>query len=330
MIDDDNSKYSKSIFVEKLVKSKVIRFLSKDTSTKIAIATATITLGSFAIKILGYLRLKGFLSVFSISAETVNHSTNRWLLEFLINALLFIGLAVATSFIHILIEFLISSSKHRKVVYSLTKYTLWEKLKLRSTDFIKSFPFFVVMLIMILFINFIWLYLSSIKSIFSLSSAELFFMISLLSVFEMLTAAAIVFFDSIKRKRKLKNQKSQEDMSEDAIVIDKITKEIVKKSSSERKNAFMELAGSTLFILFFIYSGLMYLFGVQEAQHTKSFSIIEDRYAVIYQNDEYYWTVIASESNATLLLNVSRQKIMKIDGVETCSKNFDDVIILYG
>lgn len=314
-------------YLRQLLNHKFIQFFSKDTPTKIAAATALITIGSFLINVLGYMRLKGYLSVFSIAIDGVGYSSNRSFLEFLINAVTFTGLAITVSLAYIIIEFFVQQHKLRRAIYSISKTTTLQKSKRLLSDMITSLPILTAALLAIGLINILlWICMASGKLIFSSTIIEWISVLIILTIIELITAA-IFFFVSCMQKRKQIKAKKKAALATKA---EKELEDIKKRAISSQKNPVADLITSSAIVLFFLYSASAYLSGILSAQQMKSFPMIEGRYAVIYQDQQRYWTIASQESNTnTLLLNTTIQKIIDANGIELNIKTYHKVTILY-
>ena len=312
-------------YVKRLLNNKIIKFFSQNTSPKIAIVTALITIGSFFIKVLGYMRLKGYLSIFSISIDSVGYSSNHGFIEFLINAVTFIGLAIAVAMTDIVIEFLIRQYQLRKITYSITKATFFQKVKRFFSDIKESFLLLLATLFFTELINILLsIYMASGRPFFTFTIIEWFAVLLMLTVIEIITAALILFIRSIKNRKQRKKKKPA------ATETERELEGIKKKVMPVQKSPLIDIITSSVVLLFFLYSTSAYLSGALSAQQKKSFPIIEGRYAVVHQDQQHYWVIASQEKNVdSLLLNTTSQKILDIHDIELTIKSYKEVVIQY-
>ena len=317
--DDVDNQYLKLLF-----DNKIIKFFSKNTSSKIAIATALVTIGSFFIKVLSYMWLKGYLSVFSISIDSVGYSSNHGFIEFLINAVTFIGLAIAVSMAYVVIEFLVQLHQLRKITYSITKATFFQKFKGLLLDIKNSILIFLVALFITELINILLgICIISGKPFFAYTIIEWLAVLLMLTIIEIITAVTILFIHSIKNRKQIKEKKK-------AALLTDTELEETKKKVPMQKNIFIDFITSSVVLLFFLYSTSTYLSGALSAQQKKSFPIIEGRYAVVYQDQQHYWVIASQEKSVdSLLLNTTSQKILDINDIGLTIKSYKEVVILY-
>ena len=119
-----------NILVDRIRNTKLYKYFSTDTASKIALITAIITAGSFVIRLLNYLYWKGYLSIFSFNLGYVDFSINQGFQEFLLHAIVFIGLAVATSLSYLVIDYLWSQYNLIYHKYKLKLHLIiWHSIK---------------------------------------------------------------------------------------------------------------------------------------------------------------------------------------------------------
>lgn len=289
---DINNEYLKWIS-----NSSLFKYFSQNTPSKIAILTVIITIGSFFVKILAYTRVKGYLSVFSISTDSVGYTSNLGVAEFLMNGIIFLGLGVAISFLYIVFE----SWFFNKKTYILL---------------------FFVSLFFIEIINFLlWMFMASGKSLSTYVTIEWFAPLFALTIIEIITAVIILRAQIAKKKKQEKRKK-------ELIQLEKEMEKIQRNSKSFRNRPLIDIFTSSIVIIVFIYVASAYLAGAIAARQRKTFPIIEDSFAVVYQDENYYWAISSQEQNGNiLLLKAFKQKIVKIDGIEVVIKGYDRVIL---
>lgn len=335
MLDNDTSNSEKTSeaelfddidneYLKRLLNHKLLRFFRQNTTTKIALATAIITTGSFFIKVLSYMRLKGYLSFFSISVDSVGYTSNHGFAEFLINGITFIGLAIAVSLAYIIIEFFVNQHELRKIRHSITVGTFFKKVELLFSDIKSSALLFLAALFFIELINLLlWTYMASGKSIFTYTIIEWSASLLVFTIIEIITAVLILFFRSVKNKKLIKEKKRTESLTQ----AEREIEEIKKKVMSSQKSPFIDIITSSAVLLFFLYSTGAYLFGAFSAQQKKTFPIIEDSYTVVYQDQQHYWVIASQEQDDVLLLNTLNQKILDINGIEVMIRSYDEIVI---
>lgn len=304
-----------------LLNNKLFKFFSNNTSNKIAFSTIVITMGSFFVKILIYMRLKGYLSFFSISTDSVGISSDHGLYEFLINGIIFLGIAIAISLCYILIESFLNHYKLMKMKYLMTKNTFLKKLELFFSNIKNLALLTIIGLFIIESINFLLLIcIVSGKLFFTFKLFEYFYPLLYLTIIEIITTVILIFFNSIK----IKNIGNVRSITKDQEEIEAIKKTYI----SSQKNFFVEATTSFIVLLFFFYSTLAYVSGTISAQDKKSFPIIGSNYAVIYQDQQNYWLIESKEQNEDiLLLNTSSQKILGVSGISVKIKTYEEVVI---
>lgn len=312
-------------FVKELLGSRVVKFFAKDPSSKIALATALITLGSFLVRTLDYMRLKGYLSVFSIPIEYVDYSANQSFSYFLFQAIVFIGFAIPISMSYLAIESLWFSHNMRKITYSIVKMKILCKIKNFITDTVKSIPLFVLIFLLNgMFNTLLCIFLA--KPVFFTFSGiiEYVAVLIIFFLFELVVACLILFLHNYKLKMesRVKEKEKKKTAMEKQI-------EAAAKHIKIKRPAIIELALSSVFVLVFILSTTAYFMGIWDAHQQKSFSIVDGNYAIIYQCNDNYWTVAATESKNTLTLDTTHQKVIPISGCEIEKHEYDGIIINY-
>ena len=138
--------------------------------------------------------------------------------------------------------------------------------------------------------------------------------------------ACILFVTAAKKKKgRTKEDKAQEETKQS---IEELAEKIVQRTKI-KKPVILDLAMSFVSIAVFVYSAMAYWGGILEAKQTKHFSIVEEKYAIIYQTSETFWTVACAEDNGILTLDTSKQKIISADDIEIQKRTFSDVVIEY-
>lgn len=303
-------------YVKQLLNSKIAKYFSKDSSSKIALATAAVTLGSFLIRALGYMRAKGYLSVFSMSIEYVDYAANQGFSAFLFESVIFIGLMITTALSYLGIESLYSSHCLRKATYSVVKTKFLQKVRRLVKDTAEYIPIGAsIFLVKAIFNALIWLFSASAEIIVLSGVLQWAVVLLVFSTIESICAAVMLYSNNKKGKTEKNKQ---------------------KRAATEQKKAFkflrpaiIDLALNTVILSIFLYSTVAYFSGVWNARQADTFSIIEGNYAIIYQSNDYYWTVKAAEENNVLTLNTTTQKAIPIAGVEIEKKAFSRVNIDY-
>lgn len=322
----DSKQLPDNEFVQHIMNSKIFKFLSNDTSGKITLATTAVALGSFFIRVLAYLKLKGYLSVFSMSIRHVDFSANQGFSEFLMYAVFFIGLMMGTAVIYLNVDHFWFSHRIRKAANSILKQSIWKKIVCFLRDTISFAPVSVVTFLLLIWFNYLLCLL--LLSPVTTSEAELkdwIMIVAFLMVSE--TAIACILFATAAKKKKGRT-KEDEEQEEKNQAIEELAEKIVERTK-RKTPVVLNLAMSFVSIAVFVYSAMAYWGGILEANQTKNFSIIEEKYAIIYQTSETFWTVACAEDNGILTLDTSKQKIISADDIEIQKRTFSDVVIEY-
>lgn len=301
-------------YINQLLDTKIAKYFSKDTSSKIALATALITLGSFLIRVLGYMRTKGYLSVFSMSIEYMDYSANHGFSAFLFESVIFIGLMVNTALSYLGINWLYSSHCLRKATYALRKPKFFEKVRRFVKDTVKYIPTgAMICLVKAVFNVLVWLFFAPAKTITLLGALHWLVVLLTLSVLESICATAILYADNKKRKvTKNKHKKTEQNAT-----------------LKLRQPIIVDFALSIVILSVFMCSSIAYFSGIVDAHQTVTFPIIGEDYAIVYQSNDYYWTVKSAEKNNVLTINTGTQKVIPIAGLEIEKKTFSHVHITY-
>ena len=308
-------------YIKQLLNSKIFKYFSKDTSSKITLATAVVTLGSFLIRALDYMRLKGYLSVFSVPIEYVNYSANQGFSGFVFQAIIFIGYMLATCLSYLGIELMWSQHDLRKARYEIEKTKFLARIHCWLVDAKKAIPVLLCIVLIKSFINaLIWMFSSSAKIINSFGIPDWMLIVLFFSVVEFIVAS-IMFFRNKRKNRKAKENEMKEDVR-------KQQQEMERVIRNQRPPLF-DIATSSIVILVFLLSTMMYFCGVWTAHATNEFLIVEEKYAVVYQTGDYYWTVATTEEDNVLTIDTTHQKVIAVEDVETERREFVDVIIGY-
>ncbi len=303
LFDDIENKYW-----EQLLNSKIIKFFSKDTSTKIALITFVITIGSLLIKILGYIYLRGYLSVFSVPIDGVGYSSNQGFLGFLINIIFFIGWTIAISLVYLAIEVLVRQHNLSKAAKIIGKTTISQRIKFLFSDIIKFLTILLKVLVLTGIVNILLLTLQTSGKLISYSKIEWAVALLCFLILEITTASYI--YGSSRKRKKIKVQTKLTNKEAD---LEKVKKEI----ASSQRNPLVDIATTQVIIMIFLYVAGIYVAGLWEARQKKAFPIIEGRYAVIHQDQQRYWVIGAQGVDTeSLVLNTTTQKILETNGVE--------------
>lgn len=99
---------------------------------------------------------------------------------------------------------------------------------------------------------------------------------------------------------------------------------IISKNKHKKENKKIDLINDlpTYFIVFLLFSIVIYNYGIKEEKERKKFRIIDDQYAIVYSNSDYYY--LAKYDIAKKEIDSSIQKIIKIEDVEFSIVNIDD------
>lgn len=314
-------------FVKRIMNSTVFKFLSTGTADKITLATTVVALGSFFIRVLAYLKLKGYLSVFSMSVNHVDFSANQGFSEFLLYAVFFMGLVIGTAVVYLLVDHLWFSHRLRKAANSVLKQSVWKRFGRIIRDTISFVPVLVVTIALQIWFNFLLCLLIQSPEVISKSGfKDWILLIGFLMASETVVAFVMVASDT-KKKRKVKSKEDKE-QDEKEQAIEQLAKRIVR-ASKRKPPMVLDWAMSFISIAVFLYSAMAYCGGILEAKQTKHFSIVEEQYAIIYQSSETFWTVACAEDDGILTLDTSKQKIMSSNDIEIQKKTFSEVVINY-
>lgn len=308
-----------SVYSKELQDSKFLKLFSQNPSAAIAIATAIITIGSFVINFFRYTFLRGYLSVFSISIDNVGYSSSHGISGFLFDCINFIGLIVVLFIFHkYIIQYTVKKYKKRKREKFKDSATFSKKSDCTFLDVMEYLERIFVALLIGLTINFSLL--SSIFPVKYMRDEEKYALLALifLTTIELIISALIFFLFSNKKKRPIiKKDKREESLPK--------TKQEVESALSSK--TIIRVDFYDLLAVFCIIS-TFYSFGAIFARLKTTFPIIENEYAVVYQNQQHYWTIAAQEKNdGVLLLNTQNQKILDVNGVEVIIKSFKEVEI---
>ena len=311
--------------LKQILNSKLVKFFSDDPASKIALVTAVITAGSFLVRVLDYIRWKGYLSVFSMDIGYTQFSSSQGFSEFLLQAIVFIGFTTTTSMLYIAIDHLVTMWSLSKWLDSLQKTKLWLKIWHWVKDLIRNIPIFLCVCVLNGFLNFLlWTFTASAEILRHSSWLEWVIALIVLGVIEFVAAVFMLLVYHLKHKKEKRNEEKDNARSQR----DKLINEI-GASIKIKRPLVLDIALSTAVVYIFILCTSLFFMGIMQANNMKRFPLIEDSYAVVYQNDEYYWTVAASEERDSLSLDTTRQKVIEIPGVEIEYREYKEVEIDY-
>lgn len=312
-------------FKVRLSTNRLFKYFSTDPSSKIALATAMITVGSFVVRLLDYMRWKGYLSVFSMNIDYAHFSESQGFSEFLFQAIVFVGFAAATSLSYLVIESLSLAHGLRKMSYSIQKTKLRSKIWRFMKDTIERVPIIFGVFILNCFLNFLlWTFTASAEIITYSGLLEWGVVLLTFAGLELIAASVLLFANKTKLKREAKAKKKEAEKTDKEKLIDEVSKSIKIK-----RPLVVDIALSSMLLYVFMLCTSAYFTGTWEAHQVNRFSFAEGYYAVIYQDDDCYWTVFSSEDGDVLHLDTTRQKIIEIHGVEIEYRDYNDVVINY-
>lgn len=326
--ENDITKFSdltENEHIKRLLNSKLFKYFSSDPATKIAVATAIITAGSFAVRLLDYMRWKGFLSVFSMDIQYADFSSSHGFPEFLLHSIVFVGFAIATSLSYLIIESLSFAQGIRKATYSIKKPKVWFKIWWPIKDTIKMIPLILCMFLVNSFLNFLlWTFSASAEIITHSGLTEWCIVLATFAVLELIAATILLITNKSKIKREVKEKKKNAAKSDLEKHIDAVTKPVKIK-----RPLLVDIALSSVLLYIFVLSTSAYFAGTWEARKVERFSFAENEYAIIYQDDNCYWTVLTSEKGGVLYLDATQQKVIEIPGTTIEYRDYKDVVINY-
>ena len=306
--------------LKQILNSKFVKFFSDDPASKIALVTAVITAGSFLVRVIDYIRWKGYLSVFFMDVSYIQFSAEKGFSEFLLEAVVFIGFTAATSITYLTVDRLDFLCNVSRLSCSTPGLKLYQKAWRVIKDIVASIRLIFSTFALNCLLNLLlWRFTASAKVI--QYSGWLEYVIALLAfaVIEFV-AAGILFLKkkreaTVKRRRKRKNNDQAGDTMGSLLKV--------------RHPIMVDIALSSVSIFLFMLCTSAYWLGTVEAKQKVHFSFVDDNYAVVYQDDDCYWTVYATEENGTLQLDATRQKVIEIQGVEIQYREYKEVEIDY-
>lgn len=319
------SELTENEHIKKFLNSKLFKYFSSDPATKIAVATAIITAGSFVVRLLDYMRWKGFLSVFSMDIRYADFSASHGFPEFLLHSTVFVGFAIATSLSYLVMESLCLARDIRKMTYSLQKTKLWLKVWWSIKDTVKKIPVMLCVFAVNSFLNFLlWTFSASAEIITYSGWLDWCIVLVTSAVLELIAAIILLIANKAKIKREIKEKKKNDAKSDQEKHIDEIS-----KSLKIKRPLLVDIALSSVLLYIFLLCTSAYFAGTREARQADRFSFTEDQYAIIYQDDDCYWTVLSSEDGGVLRLDTTQQKVIEIVGTEIEYRDYKDVVINY-
>ena len=312
-------------YIKQLLNSKIIKYFSSDPSSKIALATAMITVGSFLVRLLDYMRWKGYLSLFSMNIDYSHYSASQGFSEFLLQAIVFVGFLTATSLSYLVIDSLWFAHGIRKISYSIRKTKFRSKIWRFAKETIEYVPIILGVFVVNCFLNFLlWTFTASAEIITYSSMLEWGVVLLTFAGLELVAANILLFANSTKRKREVKAKKKEAEKTDKEKLVDEISKSVKFK-----RPLVVDIALSSVSLYIFMLCTSAYFVGTWEAQQVDRFSFVENHYAVIYQDDDCYWTVFSTEDGDVLHLDTTRQKVIEIHGVEIEYRDYEEVTINY-
>lgn len=218
---------TENTYIRHLLNNKVIKYFSTDPASKITLATALITIGSFIVRLFEYMRCKGYLSVFSINIGYAQFSVSQGFSEFLFQAIVFGGFVAATSLLYLVIESLWFAHSLRKMLYSVQKTKLRSRIRLFLNDTIQRVPLFIGVFVLNCFLNFLlWIFTASAEIITYSGLLEWGVVLLVFTGFELLTAGLLFFENKAKWKRKAEEKKKESEKTDNEKLIDEISKSV--------------------------------------------------------------------------------------------------------
>lgn len=319
------SELTENEYIKRLFNSKFFKYFSSDPATKIAVATAIITVGSFVVRLLDYMRWKGFLSVFSMDIRYADFSANHGFPEFLLHSIVFVGFAIATSLSYLTIESFSFAHGIRRATYSMQETNLWQKIWWPIKDTITRIPLILSVIFVDFFLNFLlWTFSASAEIITYSGLSDWCIVLVTFAILEFIAATILMIANKAKIKREAKEKKKRDEKNEKEKHVDKIS-----KSLKIKRPLLVDIALSSVLLYIFILCTSAYFAGTWEARLVDRFSLVENQYAIIYQDDDCYWTVLSAEGGNILHLDTTQQKVIEIVGTEIEYRNYKDVVINY-
>lgn len=265
----------------------------KEMSSLIVVLTALITFGSFVIKLLYYVGLKGFLYQYGISINSINYLNYNGLFDFLYYFFIFIGFAMPIYLFYYDFKILLFYIPH-KAAKTAFKYLLCPTFLIFLLNIFTS---------IIIKDNFI--------IIWSMLYLNLFFS---MVIFEIIMALIFVILFKII-----------------SLIEKKIYIEYIEKDKNAKKNINLYVVLITIFIPLFTIMSFAYIEGKNIAKTKCNYCIISRKYAVIYQNENYYWTIPVSinEDEGSIELYTHAYQIIDKNGVILVPESFVSVDFIY-
>lgn len=323
----DSKQLTENEYFRNIKNSQIFKFLSNDTANKITLATTAVALGSFFVRVLAYLNCKGYLSVFSISISQVDFSVNEGFSKLLVYAVSFIGLMMGTAFAYLAVDHFYFTNRLRKAANTTLKLNVWKKVGSFLHHAISFAPVWFVSISFQICFNFLLcIFLLSPKTDSQAEIKDWIIPVAFLMISETVVAYVLCVVNTKKNKKAKKKEDNEQRKKERAV---EELAEKVMQGMKRKTPVILDLAMSGVAITIFAYSVMAYWGGVLEAKQTKQFSIIDEKYAVIYQTSERFWTVACMEENGILTLDTTKQKIISSIDVEAQKKEFSNVTINY-
>jgi hypothetical protein len=286
-IVDDFNLFSNNPIGE-LLRSKEMQYFSQNVVSSIAVLTALITFGSFIIKLLYYVGLKGFLLKYGIPINSINYLNYNGLFDFLYYFFIFIGFAMPIYFFYYNFKIILFYKSFK----SAFKYLIY--------------PFFLILLlnVVICFIT-----KDDYIKFGSIEYLELFISMIVIEII-----IALIFVISFKISNLLEK---------------KFFRKYIIKENNTKKNINLYGVIIIICIILFVISSLVFTEGKNIAKSKKQYCIINEQYAVVYQNENYYWTipVIIDEEEDKIDLYKYEYKIIDKNGVTLVPESFESAKI---
>ncbi len=327
-VDEELLQLTDNETIQQFLGSKLIKFFSNDPTTKIAIVTAIITVGAFAIRLLDYIELKGYLMAYSIPIEYVNYSANQGFSNLLVNGIIFIGVGFGVLASYFLVESIWVDFLLQRELNKIMHLKFRIRLQLFLEDLFTNLKKLMIVLIVHSLFNSLTFAFVSEKLLTRIMIMEWLVGITVLSLFE--TFIGIVLYISSVRKKNKKDKVAEKEREKRARQERfKNNSELYTKLIEKVYTPFplvLEVGNNIILYVFFVLALTSYFSGYMGAVNEKDYSLIEKNYAVVYQSDGYYWAV-AAEVGDDLVINRERQRLIPVDNVEIQKMTFDNVVI---
>lgn len=317
------SELTENEHIKRFLSSKLFKYFSTDPATKITAATAVIAVGSFVVRLLDYLRWKGYLSVFSMDVRYADYSASYGVSEFLLHAIVFVGFMVATSLSYLVIESFWFGHGLQKTIDSIQRITVWLMIWRTIKEIKEKIPVVLLVLFVNSFLNFLlWSFTASAEIIKKSSLLDWGIVLVILDGLEFIAAGILLVAHNAKVKKETKEKKEKESEKEQLI-------DAISKSIRIKRPLVVDVALNSVLMYLFMLCALAYFSGTREAYTVERFAFVEDKYAVICQVDSCFWTVLSSKEGDVLHLDTTKQKFFEIVGAEIKYCDYKDVEIDY-